>query len=257
MVFYVQAIDVSKDKLDAEDYKKMLEFANYNDAGHAMGMLGVYVGMRVRLDRKISQKHGLVQGAEGEVVGVVFNTKDDMKWLDNPDAEEFRKGYCVLGHMPAGVQVKFDGFEEDVGLGKGVVLVEPDTQGWTYKTRRPTNVMEGKRPKNVQVDVDVARTQIRLFPAQVLTTNACQGKTLDPLVLHLGAPPRMGDDEYWLNLYVMLSRARTLDPARVAIFDLPPEDFFERGPPPELVMAMQRLEERTRAFAQRVREFLS
>ena len=259
MVFYVQAIDVSKDKLDAEDYKKMLEFANYNDAGHAMGMLGVYVGMRVRLDRKISQKHGLVQGAEGEVVGVVFNTKDDMKWLDNPDAEEFRKGYCVLGHMPAGVQVKFDGFEEDVGLGKGVVLVEPDTQGWTYKTRRPTNVMEGKRPKNVQVDVDVARTQIRLFPAQVLTTNACQGKTLDPLVLHLGAPPRMGDDEYWLNLYVMLSRARTLDPARVAIFDLPPEDFFARGPPPELVMAMQRLErleERTRAFAPRVREFL-
>ena len=75
MVFYIQAIDVSKDKLGAEDYKKMLELTNYNDAGHAMGMMGVYVGMRVRLDRKISQKHGLVQGAEGEVVGLVFNAK--------------------------------------------------------------------------------------------------------------------------------------------------------------------------------------
>ena len=126
---------------------------------------------------------------------------------------------------------------------------------------RPIQIWHGNIYRDIisTCTVDVARTQIRLFPAQVLTTNACQGKTLDPLVLHLGAPPRMGDDEYWLNLYVMLSRARTLDPARVAIFDLPPEDFFERGPPPELVMAMQRLErleERTRAFAPRVREFL-
>ena len=71
-----------------------------------------------------------------------------------------------------------------MGLGEGVVLVEPDTQSWTYKTRRPTNVMEGRRPKTVQVEVDVARTQIRLFPAEVLTTNACQGQTLDPLVAH-------------------------------------------------------------------------
>ena len=97
----------------------------------------------------------------------------------------------MLGHMPAGVQVKFDGFEEDVGLGPGVVLVEPDTQHWKYHTRCATNVMEGRRPKTVQVEVDIARTQIRLFPAEVLTTNACQGKTLDSLVAHLGAPPRM------------------------------------------------------------------
>eukprot|EP00959_Pyramimonas_sp_CCMP1952_P130303 2724576-Pyramimonas_sp.AAC.1 len=45
----------------------------------------------------------------------------------------------------------------------------------------------------------------------------------------LAEPVNMGHDDWWLHLYAVLSRARVAH--RVLVYDLPPWDILERGPP--------------------------
>ena len=49
----------------------------------------------------------------------------------------------------------------------------------------------------------------------------------------------MTEDIYWLNFYVMLSRATSL--SRLLIMRPPDRNFFARGPPPALQKALQTL----------------
>ena len=56
IVVYVQAIDRPSSWMDRHAHLRMLAVPNYNNAGHAMGILPLYVGMRVRLDAKIKAR---------------------------------------------------------------------------------------------------------------------------------------------------------------------------------------------------------
>ena len=60
--------------------------------------------------------------------------------------------------------------------------------------------------------------------------------------MDLSKSGRKNDDVWWLNAYVMLSRATRLD--RLLIFNAPPTkaDWDELPPPADLVGALQRLE---------------
>ena len=72
MVYYFQAVDKFDPKEAPEVYRDALRFVNLSKSGGLMGMLGVYVGMRVRLTKKIVAPE-VVQEATGEVVGIVFH----------------------------------------------------------------------------------------------------------------------------------------------------------------------------------------
>ena len=135
----------------------------------------------------------------------------------------------------------------------------PSVQTWKYKTRTPLREWDGNRFVTKPLELRVHRVQIRLFPEQQLTTQGSQGRTFATMFAHLARPPGMSAAEFWFNVYVMLSRARCLDPRRVVLTDLPPRDFFEAGPPAKLIEALQKfehLERDTRAFAKRVRQYL-
>ena len=89
-----------------------------------------------------------------------------------------------------------------------------------------------------------------LSHACVRTSTACQGKTLKGGVLidcarrEDGQHP-MDDDTWWLHLYVMLSRATTLDD--ILLLRAPGPEFLLRGPPKDLQTALK-------LFAQRVEQ---
>ena len=91
MLLYVQAVDTFKHELSREEYMQMLQVVNINNAGHMLGMCPIYVGMRVRLQVKMSGKHRIVQDAAGEVVGVQFHPKEFeagvSDWRSNPAHE--------------------------------------------------------------------------------------------------------------------------------------------------------------------------
>ena len=61
-----------------------------------------------------------------------------------------------------------------------------------------------------------------------------------------GATPK-DDDDFWLDLYVMLSRATRLDD--VLSFRAPPRDFLLRGPPAGLKQQVERFSSRPKAAA--------
>ena len=83
----------------------------------------------------------------------------------------------------------------------------------------------------------VMRTGLPLSHACVVTSAACQGRTMHKGVvidcgrLESGSYP-MEDEDWWLDLYVMLSRATTLDD--LLLVRAPDLDFFLKGPPKNL-----------------------
>ena len=96
----------------------------------------------------------------------------------------------------------------------------------------------------------VSRTGFALSHARVLTSTACQGNTFrfgvvaDAGRRDGGAYPTPEDD-FWLHLYVMLSRATSAEDILVA--RPPPSSFLGRGPPVDLAEALRSFAARTQA----------
>ena len=91
------------------------------------------------------------------------------------------------------------------------------------------------------------RLQLPLLPLKVRTSFSAQGYTfeLGGLMDLRKAGNCMSECDYWRAVYVLMSRPRTL--ARSLYIGLPPREFFEAGPPEELVKTLERYENLARA----------
>ena len=65
--------------------------------------------------------------------------------------------------------------------------------------------------------------------------------SMDAAIMMLNKPDNMSDDDWWLHVYVMLSRVRTA--RQGLVFGLPNRELFERGPPQYIVDGLARLEQ--------------
>lgn len=201
VLVYVQAVDTcSSQHLDREEYNRALQVVNMTKTGKLLGMCPLYTGMAVRLNTKLSAKHGLVHDAVGTVRGFIFH--EDDKFWGAEDHAALQMGFVVCKHLPEAVLVEFAGLEEDFGFGTGVVAVETRSESWTYKTH---DKWSGLRK---QVECTMRRRQIPLAPEKVRTVQTAQGLSMEAVSMFLGCPKNMSQDDYWLHLYVMLSRAR-------------------------------------------------
>ena len=77
--------------------------------------------------------------------------------------------------------------------------------------------------------VQMARMQAPLAPERVRTVQTSQGMSMDSAVMYLTRPGYMSPDDWWMHVYVMLSRVRTA--SQILVYGLPDKKFFERGPP--------------------------
>jgi len=75
------------------------------------------------------------------------------------------------------------------------------------------------------------------------TAFAAQGLTLEGgVVIDLRRAGGLEDDDWWLAIYVMLSRARKLP--NMILLGMPQvEELLRRGPPANLIQVTERLEE--------------
>ena len=77
------------------------------------------------------------------------------------------------------------------------------------------------------------------------TAYAAQGLTLHGgVVVDLRRAGGLGDDDWWLAIYVMLSRARQLTNLILVGFAEQVEDLLRRGPPTRFVWVTEMLEQR-------------
>ena len=94
----------------------------------------------------------------------------------------------------------------------------------------------------------VVRTGFPLSHGRVITSTACQGRTMRAGVVvdagrrENGAHPTE-DDDYRLHLYVMLSRATRLED--LLLVRAPPVEFLKSGPPKDLARQLRVFAART------------
>lgn len=175
---------------------------------------------------KVSARFGLMNDAVGIVVGVDFHPleftrpQDDWRW--NRQHEAWVRGHVRLNRMPRGVFVRFEHFQEDVGYGVGIVVLEPSNAHWVFLTH-------DENLARVPRKISMVRRQFALAPERVRTVQTAQGLTMDSGTMYLARPPGWSEAEHWLHVYVMLSRVRTLD--QILIFGLPDRSLFAMGPP--------------------------
>ena len=85
--------------------------------------------------------------------------------------------------------------------------------------------------------VEVRRCGFRITHAQFLTSTASQGVTLrDGTIIDCARQPEMDEDNWWLHLYVMLSRVTCLE--HLLLMHPPPRELLERGPPATIRASM-------------------
>ena len=94
----------------------------------------------------------------------------------------------------------------------------------------------------------VKRVGFPLTHANYLTSTASQGQTIrtgvtiDCARLVPAGRQGMKDSDWWLHLYVMLSRATCMED--MLLLRPPPRSLLEAGPPPDVKRALERFEQR-------------
>ena len=76
-LFCLQAADRSSPPMQKEDAAKLLNHYNPHETGGIHGMLLLHLGMRIRLTDFLSKSKGLVKDAEGTVVRIVVQPRDE------------------------------------------------------------------------------------------------------------------------------------------------------------------------------------
>ena len=200
MLFYSQAVDSCRTmSLERQDYVRALQVTSLTNTGRLLGMCPFFMGMSVRLCAKVCSRYGLVHDAVGEVVAVEFHPMEKRVW-EELSHDCHKRGFHCLEFLPLAVYVRVKDFTEDVGAGVGVVPVKPARAGWEYKT------VERRTGKRGLLKLRMGRNQIPIAPERVRTCQIAQGMSMDACKMYLPKPGWLHNDDYWMHLYVMLSR---------------------------------------------------
>lgn len=246
-LFLLQAADSATPPLTKENCAKLFNHYNPYETGHMHGFLAVHLGMKVRLLVPLDKQKGLVQEAEGVVVHVAVNPKDQAR-VDASFAQAAPTDPLYLEHVALGLWVRFDKYTGAPFQRKlrqaDATLTEPLTQSLVFVEPSSTMIPFKWRGHSVY------RVGFPLSHAKVRTSTSCQGKTLKGGVIidcarREDGPHPMDDGTWWLHLYVMLSRATTLDD--LLLLRAPGPAFLLQGPPKDLQKALK-------LFAKRVEQ---
>ena len=98
-----------------------------------------------------------------------------------------------------------------------------------------------------QESVHVIRWQFPLTHGMLRTAYSAQGLTLEGgVVVDLRRAGGLHNDDWWLAIYVMLSRARKLENLILLGFTDQVEELLKRGPPVQLIKITKELEDRAK-----------
>ena len=201
-------------------------------------MLPLHLGMRVRLLEHLDLSRGLVKDAEGVLVHVAINPADE----DAVRQAQTDGRPAYLRHLPFGVWVRMDKyaaapFRDRLDAHPNTIDAE-DTAGLVFIEPQASSAFDFRRYK-------ITRTALPISHAKVLTSTACQGRTMPQgVIVDAGYKDSKDMDNLWLHLYVMLSRATTSK--NLLVIRDPGVEFLARGPPADLATRLRNFDTRTR-----------
>ena len=208
------------------------------------GMLALHLGMRIRLLDALDEKKTLVKDAEGEVVRIEPHP-DDLDKME--DALRMEGGTVYLQKFPKGVWVRMDKY---VGAPFAKLLQDHSNSLSPADTRSLVFIEPRTADSFVFQKYTITRTGLPISHARAITSTACQGRTMrDGVIIDCGrqeggAHPKE-DDDWWLDLHVMLSRATRLED--LLLLRAPDLDWLAKGPPKTLRQQLAKFAKRTNA----------
>ena len=234
----------------------LLTVPNIHKTGKLSGILLLHAGMIVRLSDVLVPGLGLVKDKLGKVLDVVLRERDQQR------LDRMPKGYChfVPEFMAKGVWVQVQKFKNsplsayimpdaefedngeetvelkaDKAMADSVVFIELISANF----KCDINIDGALEP------VDVLRWQFPLLHGMLRTAYAAQGLTLHGgVVVDLRRTGGLTDDDWWLAIYVMLSRAQRLTNLILVGFTEQVQDLLRRGPPSHLIAVTEMLQQR-------------
>ena len=195
---------------------------NIHNTGKLPGILLVHTDMVVRLSDVMAPGLGLVKDKLGKVLDVVLHERDHKTLKDMP------AGYrlFVPEYMAKGIWVQLQNYKRSPLSAH--IIPDADLEGGDEETteQKADKLMAHSvvfielHNANFKCDiningahetVEVLRWQFPLVHGMLRTAYAAQGLTLHGgVVVDLRRAGGMIDDDWWLAIYVMLSRARQL-----------------------------------------------
>ena len=163
-----------------------------------------------------------------------------------------------LRHMPKGIWVRMDKYVDapfsKVLQRSDATLALADTKGLVFVEARTA-----ERPFTFRGH-SVSRTGWPLSQGRVITAFSFQGRTMKQgVILDCGRKTdgehKKDDDDWWLDLYVMLSRATRMED--LLLMRAPPADFLLRGPPADLKDQLNRFLARTEQCREDAMRFIA
>ena len=253
---YVAACDRTTTNLTKEEFHHLLQMPNMTKTGRMMGISPFHVEARVILTQRISRAYGLVLDAPGAVAGVDYQASENPEWITNPTSNVCRSRVVALQFMPLAIHVAFDdhipritgnfpghghppGVFAHFGHGHppGVFAKKPMTS-----STQSIDLLSIENAKRRQIQA--SRTQIPLTPHNMRTSYGRQGISTEYVIIDCAQPRWLkgnesGETTCWLNLYVMLSRARSME--QMLLINAPSRTTHQTGPPPSVLQELQRL----------------
>ena len=236
--------------MDRETSARFLNVVNIHKTGNMHGIFTVHVGMRVRLTQKINATHGLVTEQRATVVDVVMHANDKLRYSHARPGSIFRTEF-----LPAGFWLQVDDFDacpvwEDLlpfvaDEESTAAADESRAKGMFFLPAMEADCVFQSTEKHI-----VKRSGFSLTHAFYLTATAAQGQTIGTGVIIDCArmPPQgrvgMHNETWWLNLYVMFSRATKM--SDMLLIRPPPRSLLEAGPPANVRAQLQKFNERVR-----------
>ena len=236
---FLQAADECQ-TLDKDAYTRLLNVANLYNTGRIHGVFPCHTGMRVRFTGKFNGTYGLVQEQSATIVDFIFHEDDARRYRENGPVQMFRPK-----RLPTGIWLQVDDFKSSP-LWESISMHVPEESLARGLFCMP--LMEAEFSWRSSDNHSVKRYGFMLTHANYLTTTASQGRTIRAPVtidcgrIHQEGAMGMGDDAWWLNLYVMLSRATKME--HMLLIRPPSRELLERGPPAAVSSALEIFEMR-------------
>ena len=222
-------------------------------------MLLVHEAMLVRLSDVLAPHCGLVKDKLARVVSVELHEHDKERLNKMPP------GYCQFfpQYMAKGIWVQVLKYK-DSPLSAHIMSDWPQPANDDAQTEEETSdtsmarsmifieLLNAEFKCDINIDgqqesVHVIRWQFPLTHGMLRTAYSAQGLTLEGgVVVDLRRAGGLHNDDWWLAIYVMLSRARKLDNLIILGFTDQVEELLKRGPPVQLIKITKELEDRAK-----------
>jgi hypothetical protein len=221
-------------ELTSHVYKQFAAVNNLSATKHLAAALFLWRGMEVLVEEKMCVELGIVRGARAIIDDIVFDVNEP------PVEDDASLPPHVLRFVPQCLILRIPGttWVKERALGPGRFTLSRTKRPWRYNLK-PGDDTQALVDTSQRRYLSVARVQLPISNCFALTMYGLQGATLEAILLDLAKPNKMGRDELWMSLFVLLSRVPSFDD--LIIYRLPARDAFNGGPPPFLQEEMQRL----------------